>query len=127
MEKTLLILSMISVIGLTACSHENPLESPDKIETAKFLKAASMYAEKKMKYKTSKDGHGIIYGACMLGRTGGALASPDFCPKFYSEMVEYAKQSSSSFDEITVADLSSQKAFENIKNVYIYGSENSKF
>ena len=127
MKKTLTVLIIATTIGLTACSHKNPLETEPKEETAKFLKSASTYAEVKMNYKIREEDHGGIYAACMLGRKGGPLAASSFCPKFYSYMIEYAKHVSSEFSDITIEDLTNKKAFAYIENMYIYGSEEIQF
>ena len=107
MKKTLTALALAATIGLTACSHEDPLKSQPQEETMHFLKNASKYAEKKMSYKSPGKGDAYLY--CMEGNLS---KDPTFCSKFYGYMVEFAEQSGTPFKGLSVADLTDKQFFE---------------
>lgn len=118
MKKTLAILSMSSIIGLTACSHENPLQKQPEEDMVHFLRDSSQYAAKRMNYKGS---WGDAYLYCVEGHLN---KDPDFCPKLYGYMVEYANQSGSMFKGLSVEDLTDKQFFDSkIKNsAYVFNS-----
>ena len=116
MKKLLTLLTITVTIGLSACSHKNPMETQTPEETAKFLIKASTYAEVKYGYKIND--HGIIYAGCLLKRYGGQIDSKEDCDKFYNYMIEYAHQSSSPYNSLTLEDLTNQKVFDSIHDEY---------
>lgn len=113
MKNILAILTVFIAVGLTACSHKNPMETAPKEETAQFLIDASTYAEIKMDYKIRD--HGVIYEACL---DNNFEDDPGFCPKFYNYMLDYAHQSASPYDDITLQDLTNKEAFESVHPEY---------
>ncbi len=108
-KKAALLSALTVTLGLAACSHENPIEKEPKAETLNFLEQASTYAENQLNFKTSR--HGNMYGACMLGRVDD---NPGFCDKLYTNMVQYAKKSTGSFQSLTLDDLKNEVLFRKI-------------
>ncbi len=113
MKKTLVMLGLASMIGLTACSHENPIEKQPAAETANFLIEASDYASKKMGDKTLDNGD--TYEACLYNR----MLNSDYCPKFYNHMLEYSEKSNSPFSSLTLKDLENKETFRKISGAYL--------
>ena len=105
-KKIALLAALTASLSLAACSHENPIEKEPKAETLNFLTQASTYAENQLNFKTSR--HGNMYGACMLGRVDD---NPGFCDKLYTNMVQYAKKSTGSFQSLTLDDLKNEALF----------------
>lgn len=118
MKIILIALSLASMIGLTACSHENPLEKEPEESMVHFLRDSSEYAAKKMKYSGS---WGDAYLYCIEGDLN---KNPGFCPKLYKYMVEYAGQSGSRFKGLTVEDLTNKQFFDHrVRNsAYVFNS-----
>lgn len=105
------------MMGLVACSHANPLKEHSNEESIKFLTEASSYAAQKMNYRIGfvKD----VYGYCVLGDMN---EDPEFCPNFYENMLEYAKNTHTDFSHITLKDLEDKNYFEPISREYfLYG------
>lgn len=115
MKKTLAILSFVSVIGLTACSHENPLKIQPKDKSIEFLKEASIYASNKMGYHSLFIGN--TYAWCMNDEIN---EGPGFCEKLYENMVDYAKQKNSVFSNITTSDLKDKQYFSSVEEDYFH-------
>lgn len=108
------------MMGLVACSHENPLQTQPEEEMVNFLRDSSEYAAKKIKYKDSWR-WGDVYLYCMEGHLN---KDPDFCPKLYSYMIEYAEQPGSKFTDLTVDDLTDKNVFDHRikKSAYFFNS-----
>ncbi len=114
MKKSLILFTIAAIIGLTACSHENPMETQSQQDTAKFLIAASIYASDKMKFNISVLEKSLRYGDCVLNH----MIDSSFCPKFYDYMIEYADQSGSSFSSITIEDLKDREIYRSVEKTY---------
>lgn len=114
MKKTLTILSLASFIGLTACSHENPMKTQSPDATVKFLSAASLYASDKMDIKRSRKEKELWYDKCVYNM----MMSNDFCPKFYDYMIEYAEKYDKKFSDITEEDLKNKEEYKKIEMKY---------
>lgn len=107
MKKILTVLALSATVGLTACSHDNPLKTQPEDVMVKFIRSASTYAEKQLHYKAYGSGDAYLY--CMKGDLN---KDPAFCPKLYDYMVEYAKKSNSAFDNLSIDDLKDKQFFE---------------
>ena len=119
MKKILIVIALAATVGLTACSHEDPLKEQPQEESMHFLRHASEYAEKKMNYKSPGRGDAYLY--CMEGKLG---SDPTFCPKLYSYMIEFSNQSGTPFKGILVSDLTDKQFFETVisKSSYSFNS-----
>jgi len=118
LRKLTIIFTVSPVLLLTACSHKNPLETQPEKDAIVFLTKASSYAEQKMNYKTHR---GLVYRICHIRQ------QPDktLCPKVYSYIVDYAKQTNSKFSKITIEDLESSEAFDRLRPFYASNNFNS--
>ncbi len=97
-------------LGLNACSlgHKNPLAHSNDEDAAKFLVAASQYAEVKIKNNQSDQG----YAECMNGKLDSKT-----CHLIYKNMLNYAK-TQSQFKTLSEDDLKDTDRWQNIKEYY---------
>ena len=112
---TLTMVTLASLLSLTACSHENPLTSQPTAETRAFVQEASRAVEQQWHLTVFPPGE--MYYDCMMDNGMGDPASrkdPNFCEKFYTAMVTYANQSSGAYQAMTVKDLSDNVAFRTV-------------
>lgn len=108
-KNVMMITSVMILLG--ACSsHANPLKTTNSDEAAKFLVSASQAAEKQLHVFNAPGGY--YYGQCMMGKM-----KKDFCGQLYQAMVNYAK-TTSSFQTLTVSDLTDPAMFNSIKENY---------
>ncbi len=108
--KTLLAISAMStLLGLTACSHENPLVTQPLEDSVQFISAASSYAAKKVEYN-GPDGN-AAYRFCFTS----SVRNKSYCPDLFKQMVIYAKASKGKFSSVTVEDLQNQSFVDSLK------------
>lgn len=112
--KTLLGLGM-STLLLTACHHDNPLQTHSKKENSTFLMNASANVEKRLGFAVKKDEHGYGYLECMEGKKNPEIN----CEALYKAMVTFAKEGHyPGFQSISIADLTDQKIFTGLQDDY---------
>lgn len=100
---------------ISACHHENPLKTQPPKASVTFLINASANAEKRLHFAIHKDAYGFAYLECMEGKQ-----SPDIrCDALYQGIIAFAKEGHySSFQTITLPDLTNQKVFESLADEY---------
>jgi hypothetical protein len=103
MKISMMSLSLISALALTACSHKNQLSAQPNREAEEFLINASAYAEKELGYKQGF-GTGSMYFVCME-------EGEKDCPKLYKYMAKYAKKTKGPFSSVTRADFEDKEAY----------------
>jgi hypothetical protein len=94
---------------IVACSGNNPLQSQPPKEAAKFIFDASSAAQDVIDTSMTRMAGG--YEACMLDE----VKDKSYCKKLYKLMIKYAENTDSVYRDISVAQLTNQKAYENFK------------
>ena len=110
MKNIKLISIILSASILTACSHENPLNSLPRDDVGKFLANASWSAEKAQNARTYQ---GRAYGMCLMHDKKVSLN----CNKLYGQMQDYALNDFE-FKDITISDLMDVKMFYKVREDY---------
>ncbi|MBX3710332.1 MAG: protein LvrD [Gammaproteobacteria bacterium] len=106
--------ALLGVLTLCACHHKNPLTTHTKQDTFKFLLNASANAEKRLHIPTQKDSYGFAYLECMNGK-----ASPDLsCGALYQEMVSFAKEQHTGFEQLSLKDITDSNVFASLAEDY---------
>ncbi|MCL9685739.1 T4SS-associated protein LvrD [Legionella maioricensis] len=109
------ILSLVGILALCACHHQNPLTTHSKQETLKFLLNASANAEKSLHIPIQKDSYGYAYLECMDGKNSSDLP----CDALYLGMVSFAKeQHDSGFKHLSVKDLTDHSVYTSLAEDY---------
>lgn len=101
-------MSLLGILALCACHHQNPLKTHSKEVSLKFLLNASANAEKSLHIPIQKDSYGYAYLECMDGKTSPEIS----CGALYRGMVAFAKaQHDVGFQRLSVNDLTDHSAF----------------
>ena len=112
--KTLIGIGISSLL-LTACHHDNPLQTHAKKENATFLMNASANVEKRLGLPIRKDEGGYGYLECMEGKKNVEVP----CKALYQAMVTFAKEGHyEGYQSIRVADLTDSHIFEGLHDDY---------
>lgn len=90
---------------MAACSGKNPLETQPPKEAAKFIFNASSSAQDILDTSMTRMAGG--YEACMLGE----VKDKSYCEKLYKLMIKYARASDGVYKNISVSQLTNQKAY----------------
>ena len=108
-------ITLLSVLALCACHHDNPLKTHSKQDTLTFLLNASANAEKRLHILTQQDSYGYGYLECMDGQKGPELQ----CPALYQGMVTFAREGRYlGFDKLRTQDLTDYTLFKKIVDDY---------
>lgn len=108
-------ISLLGILALCACHHQNPLTIHSKQDTLKFLLNASANAEKSLHIPTQKDSYGYAYLECMDGKT--SLELP--CIALYRRMISFGKeQHYVGFEHLSVNDLTNHSVFASLAEDY---------
>ncbi|MDP3559980.1 MAG: protein LvrD [Legionellaceae bacterium] len=104
-----------SIVLLSACHHDNPLETHSKKDSATFLENASSNVEVRLNFAIKKEEHGYGYGECMEGKKNPEIN----CTTLYEGMVRFAKEGHyAGFNSLTLADLTNKKMFASLIDDY---------
>lgn len=107
--------TLLSVLALCACHHDNPLKTHSKQDTLTFLLNASANAEKRLHIATQQDSYGYAYLECMDGQKSPELQ----CPALYQGMMEFAREGHyPGFNKLRTQDLTDYAFFTKIADDY---------
>lgn len=116
MKKTVIASLLLTSVALTACSGSNPLESQSKADSKAFVVEASKVAEQQLHVKAYPPGS--TYYECMAD--DGMVdkrSNPHICEDVYNAMIAYARTTNGEFKNISLDDLTDQKAFKPLYNI----------
>ena len=100
---------------LSACHHDNPLQTHTKTESATFLMNASANAEKRLQFAVKKDERGYGYLECMEGQKNKEIN----CNALYQAMILFAREGHyKGFDSITLAQLTDKRILNDLNDDY---------
>lgn len=104
-----------ALLLLTACHHDNPLQTHTKQQSAAFLMNASANVELRLHFNVRKAEHGYGYVECMEGKNNAEI----HCDALYQGMISFAKESHyPEFEGITLTDLTNHTVFNGLSDEY---------
>lgn len=106
---------LLSACLLTACKHDNPLQTHTKKQSAEFLMQASANVEKRLHFAIKKGDEGYGYLECMEGRNNPEIQ----CDDLIRGIVSFAKEGHfKGFESLTYKDATDQAVFESLGDDY---------
>ena len=111
-----IITAGLAILLLSACHHENPLQSHSKQENLVFLINASANAEKRLQLDIKDDDRGVVYWECM----GSEKHQEINCDALYQAMINFAEEGHyKAYKTITLSQLTDAKVFKGIDEEYL--------
>lgn len=107
---------LLAMLLLTACHHDNPLQTHNKNESATFLMSASANAEKRLQLPIKTGDRGALYLECMEGKQDKNID----CQALYQAMVTFAKEGHyPDFKAVNLSHLTNKNIFASLTDDYV--------
>jgi hypothetical protein len=106
----------LAMLLLTACHHDNPLQSHSKKQSLLFLINASANAEKRLNLPIKDGDRGVVYWECM----GGEKDKDINCNALYQAMIDFAKEGHcKAYENLTLGQLTDTTVFKGLDAGYL--------
>ena len=109
------LITVMGILALTGCHHDNPLQTHTKHQSATFLMNASANLERRLRFDVKNNEHGYGYLECMEGKKNHEI----HCDTLYQGMIKFAQEGHyPGFESITLSDLTNQPVFQSLSDDY---------